>query len=456
MTSARDIPEMIQWHEGMLLAPQHFQQQALRHDQFSLYHMAMAAPFHWGLVRLNIDEAALVSGVFRVLEMEAILPDGLVVRAPVDDSDEQLELDITALADTVGEAPLTIHITVPAAKAGGIAAPGDLARFRVVEGPEVADATSGEGEIRIPRLRPRLGLAVTSSPGQRPPQKYVSFPVARVVYRNEAFVLSDYAPPVLQVGTHSPVGRLCSDMCRRIREKALYLADRAGVISGSSTHPLVQESTAEIRSLVTGLPPLEAMLSTGVCHPFSLYLALCNMVGHMAAFSTGGAPPLLPRYDHDDCMIAFNEARYYVDRMLDRVKETLVGIPFHLEDNKFTLELQERMTDVPRLILGVRAPASMSAADIAEWLDRSLIASRRRIDMLWDMRVGGAARRVVEPEDKVGITPSRGTVLFTVENDPQYIVPGDVLEIWNPDNRSSRHKPSEVTLYVQAEDKTDA
>lgn len=357
MTSARDIPEMIQWHEGMLLAPQHFQQQALRHDQFSLYHMAMAAPFHWGLVRLNIDEAALVSGVFRVLEMEAILPDGLVVR---------------------------------------------------------------------------------------------------VVYRNEAFVLSDYAPPVLQVGTHSPVGRLCSDMCRRIREKALYLADRAGVISGSSTHPLVQESTAEIRSLVTGLPPLEAMLSTGVCHPFSLYLALCNMVGHMAAFSTGGAPPLLPRYDHDDCMIAFNEARYYVDRMLDRVKETLVGIPFHLEDNKFTLELQERMTDVPRLILGVRAPASMSAADVAEWLDRSLIASRRRIDMLWDMRVGGAARRVVEPEDKVGITPSRGTVLFTVENDPQYIVPGDVLEIWNPDNRSSRHKPSEVTLYVQAEDKTDA
>lgn len=450
MTSARDIPEMIQWHEGMLLAPQHFQQMALRQEQFSLYHTQMASPFQWGLVRLNIDEAALVTGLFRVLELEAIMPDGLVVRCPVDDSDEQLDIDVKVVADIVGEAPVTVHLTVPAAKAGGMAAPGDLPRFRVVEGPEVADASTGDGDMRIPRLRPRLGLAVTTSPGQRPSQKFVSFPLARIVYRNEAFVLADYTPPMLHVGTHSPLGRLCSDICRRIREKALYLADRAGVVSGSSVHPLVQESTAEIRSLVTGLPPLEALLATGVAHPFALYLALTNMVGHMAAFSAGGAPPVLPRYDHDDCMVAFGEARYYVERMLDRVKETRVGIPFHQEDSKFTLQLADRLPD-ERFVLGVRAPASMSAAEVAEWLERSLIASRRRIDMLWDMRVGGAARRVVEPEDKVDVTPARGTVLFVLENDPQYIVPGDILEIWNPDNRGLRNRPSEIILYVKAE-----
>lgn len=450
MKSARDIPEAVQWHEGMLLAPQHFQQQDLRHELFATYHTMLASPFHWGVVRLNIDQSALVSGLFRVLDLEAIMPDGLIVRTPMDDTDEQLELDVKDYADTIGEAPLTIHLILPAAKPGGIMAPGDLARYREVEGPEVSDASIGEGEMRIPRLRPRLALTITSAPGQRPPQKYVSFPLARVVYRNEAFVLDDFVPPALQVGTHSPLGRLCSDICRSIREKALHLAERSGAISSGSSHPLVQESIAEIRSLVTGLPPLEALLATGVSHPFSVYLALCNMVGHMAAFASGAAPPVLSRYDHDDCMIAFSEVRYYMDRMLDRVKESFIGIPFHFDNGKFVLDVTDRLKG-ERLVVGVRAPASMSDSDVAEWLERCLIASHQRIDMLWEMRVVGAARRLVMPEDRVPITPSRGTVLFIIDNDPQYIVPGDVLELWNPDNRGTRHRPAEVVLYLQAE-----
>jgi type VI secretion system protein ImpJ len=440
----------------MLLAPQHFQQQDLHHQQFALYHVMAAAPFHWGVARLTIDQSALVSGLFRVLDLEVVMPDGLIVRCPVDDSDEQLEIDVSATVDTVGETPLTVYLTVPAAKPGGREAPGDLRRFRVVEGPEVADAVTGGDDLQVPRLRPRLGLAVMANPGQRPPQKFVSLPLGRVVYRNEAFLLDDFMPPTLRVAARSPLGRMVGDLCRRIREKALYLMDRAGAISAAGSHPMVQESVAEVRSLVTGLPPVEALLATGTAHPFTLYLGLCGMVGHMAAFASGGAPPVLSTYDHDDAMIAFSEANDYMGRMLDRVKETYVGLPFGFENGKFSLDLPETATEGERLVIGVRGPATMSVSDIAEWMDRSLLASSRRIDTLWEMRVVGARRRPIEPEDGLDITPTRGTVLFVVENDPQFIVPADALEIWNPDNRGARHRPSEIVLYVQAADRAAA
>ncbi|MDF1750691.1 MAG: type VI secretion system baseplate subunit TssK, partial [Alphaproteobacteria bacterium] len=77
--SARELPDAIQWHEGMLLAPQHFQQLAVRGEELIAYHTATSSPFHWGIRHLKVDPVQLVSGIFRVLELEAVLPDGLIV-----------------------------------------------------------------------------------------------------------------------------------------------------------------------------------------------------------------------------------------------------------------------------------------------------------------------------------------------------------------------------------------
>ena len=73
MTDARDLPDLIQWHEGMLLAPQHFQQAEVRNEGLLHYHMGAAAPFHWGVRRLQIDSRALASGILNLSEIEAIL-----------------------------------------------------------------------------------------------------------------------------------------------------------------------------------------------------------------------------------------------------------------------------------------------------------------------------------------------------------------------------------------------
>lgn len=449
MSGARDVPDAVQWHEGMMLAPQHFQQQAARHEQALLYHVMLAHPFHWGVVRLLVDRVALVSGMFRVLDLEAILPDGLIVSHDAA-SGGTLELDLTPYADAAAQATLTVHLAVPAAK-GGAAAQGDLPRFQSVEGAPVADDTTGDGEMRIPRLRPRLTLLHTLGHTQRPPQKYATMPIAQLVYQNEAFTLTDFVPPALAVEEQSPLGRLSADIARRAREKALFLIERAGNLdrSGPGQQPMAREMQGEIHGLVAGLPPLETLLSTGRAHPFTVYLALTTMVGHMAASGAGALPPVLSRYDHDNCLICFGEIRDYMLRMLDRVKESFVAIPFQLDNGKFSLAIEPAWLE-RKLIIGVRAPVSMTEADVAAWIRNSLIASSSRVETLWEMRVMGAARRPVGADAELDIVRTRGTMLFEVENDPQYITAGQKLEIWNADGRAARIRPSEIILYVKS------
>ena len=68
----------IQWHEGMLLLPQHFQQADQRMQDLLHFHMASISPFHWGVKGYKVDPVLLINGILRFNELEAVLPDGLV------------------------------------------------------------------------------------------------------------------------------------------------------------------------------------------------------------------------------------------------------------------------------------------------------------------------------------------------------------------------------------------
>jgi hypothetical protein len=50
-------PDRIQWHEGMLLSPQHFQQEAARVDALVAWHTLASSPYSWGIRRLELDQS---------------------------------------------------------------------------------------------------------------------------------------------------------------------------------------------------------------------------------------------------------------------------------------------------------------------------------------------------------------------------------------------------------------
>jgi type VI secretion system protein ImpJ len=72
--------DRIQWHEGMLLAPQHFQQESARVDALIGWQALVGQPAAWGVRRLGVDEAHLTCGLLRIGALEAILPNGMAVR----------------------------------------------------------------------------------------------------------------------------------------------------------------------------------------------------------------------------------------------------------------------------------------------------------------------------------------------------------------------------------------
>jgi outer membrane protein len=75
MTVSAPLPH-IQWHEGMLLSPQHFQQESARADTLVAWQSLSANALAWGVKHFDIDESLLANGLLRVNSLEAVFPDG--------------------------------------------------------------------------------------------------------------------------------------------------------------------------------------------------------------------------------------------------------------------------------------------------------------------------------------------------------------------------------------------
>lgn len=442
MVDTRKIPHAIQWHEGMLLAPQHFQQFALRSEELLSYHTASATPFYWGIRHLKIDAALLVSGVFRVLELEAVMPDGLIV-VHGHEEDGPLEINISERVEEIRLESLTIHLAVPENTSGISSFKGSLARFKSVEGNYIHDSNTGEGELQIPRLKPCLTLLAT----ENPPKKYSSFPISRVAHKNEAFTLSNFVPPMLSVTLNSPLGEMCSVISKRIREKAAFLSEQVRSPALTTGSPLLQETKSMIHNLVSALPQFEAVLNTGVIHPFILYQSLCRLVGQLSYLGSGMTPPVLDSYNHNDLRNNFEQCREFIIRMVDEgVHETYSSIPFSLQDDVFTVDFSgDWMTRT--VFLGMHIPTSISEKEVSLWVENSWIGSKSKIPAMRQKRILGPERQAVDGE--ADITPARGMVLFRLTVDPQFIVPNEELQLFNTAEPNSPARPSEVLLYVK-------
>lgn len=440
--SARELPDAIQWHEGMLLAPQHFQQMSVRGEELVAYHALTASPFHWGIRHLKIDPVQLVSGVFRVLELEAVLPDGLVV-SHVQGDGETLEIDISDMQTVLSTGPMPVFLCVPVRRLGKRATRGDLPRYHEANGLPVADEQTGEGEMEIPRIRPRLSLQVTDTLAD----KFVGLPLAKVMVQEEAFTLANFVPPQLSVTRVSVLGEMCQTLATRLREKAVYLAERARTPLGQSDRPMMQQVQTSLHGLVAGLPSFEAILKTDSSHPYPLYLSLCTIVGHMTAVGGAMVPPSLPGYDHNDPKTCFTAAHDFVIQMLDRISEAYTALPFSEADGVFMLKLEPEWCDED-LTIGVRAKPEMTEADVIAWMEAALIGSESVLNPMRERRVLGAPRHRIDREKALDVVPTRGVVLFKVELNFDDVIPGERLAILSGD-RGRRETPQEIVLYVR-------
>jgi type VI secretion system protein ImpJ len=448
---AHEIPDSIKWQEGLLLTPQHFQQMSLRHEALLQYNAAAIAPFYWGVRHpFEYDKTSLLSGVLRILDLEAVMPDGLVVSHR--QRDKELQVDLNAHLNELKQRAdgMPVYLVVPARETDSLTK-GDLDRYYPFEGDPVADESTGEGELRITRLKPRLELLLT----EKPSKNYVGFPLVKVTYKNETFVLTDFIPPTPMVPLLSPLGIMCTGVARRVREKAMYLAKQASSPSSGAGARLDLETRDRIRSLVAALPYFEALLNAGVSHPFQLYshpfqlyLALCAMVGQVSVLGTGLVPPDFKPYDHNNLRFTFEQVIHFIFRTIDEGAASAYQLyPFHYAgDGVYELDFDAAWMN-KRLILGIKGQTAMSERDVVEWGKACLIGSRTKLHSIQENRTLGATREQIERARD--LVPPRGVVLFALRPEAEFVEPNEILQIFNKGVRGGALRPSEIVLYVK-------
>ena len=250
------------------------------------------------------------------------------------------------------------------------------------------------------------------------------------------------------------VGDLCQRMTKRLREKAVFFSEQARSPASKAGMPLVLETKNIASSLVAALPHFEAVLNTGLSHPYAVYLGLCSLAGHLAALGEALVPPDFRPYNHNDLRGAFTPVVEFAHRMIDQgIPETYSTIPFNLENGIFSLRFDGAWMD-RRLILAVRAEPGTSEREVVSWLEGALIGSSKKISSMRGNRILGPARERIDRDEE--LLPARGVVLFALKPDPQFVEPNEVLQILNLGDRAGAVKPAEIVLHVKKRPATES
>jgi type VI secretion system protein ImpJ len=431
----------IQWYEGMLLMPQHFQQADIRMEGLVTYYMSQAFPFFWGVVHLKVDEALLTSGIFRPIELEVIMPDGLLV-TELPQLKTPLQVDLTPFRDKIQTAPHYIYLCVPIRRGDWTDVSGDLPRYHSALNSNIVDLNTGQQAIDIPRLIPNLSLQI----GQEPPAHFVSLPLAQVVHDAKSFSLTNYLPPQVQIDLLSDLGHLCNKLSEQLREKLSYLQQKVQAVGQRITKDPYSVEIEEIRlKLISGLLPFEALLSSGKAHPFAIYQALCNLAGHISGVKYGEIPPRFKGYAHEDIRKSYTQVINFIVKVLEEIEESYTTVPFTLNERVFTLQLQSSWVG-DRFVLGAQVQPDMKEEDLTNWINSCVIVTDKYITLAKDNRVLGAKRKIVSEVPSMNLVPTKGVQLFIVEADPRYIDPKGVLCLFNVSD-TDLTRPAEIVLY---------
>jgi len=440
--AAARLPDAIHWHEGMLLAPQHFQTASLRNEVLPYYHTAISSPFHWGL--LDLQAEAFDGRVVKVLHVEAVMPDGLVVswrsRAAGGENDlGDLELDLSKNLDDIKKGKRTVYLAVASHDAGDHFAQ----RFDISTTTHVADDESVARSIDLKVLRPRPQLKLFDEL----PSSYSGFPLMKVELANNTIKEQPFEPPWLRVRAGSGVHTICSDIATRVRNTADDLVRRIKGTSETGHEPQVLNTTLMLHALVSNLLPLEALLDSGVAHPFPLYLATAAVVGSVCVASV---PRQLGGYDHHDLRASFEEMKLAVDEVIgNAVKERYEEWAFTWDHgNRFALTIEEDWRK-RELILGVRIPRDRTQEQVQKWVMGSVIGASRNMDSLRERRVTGLPRTWLSKHELI---PTDGVIFFRLDTGQgSQLVAGEELVIANP-GEGQEKRPEEVVLYVKKKD----
>jgi len=441
MFKSLTVEDRIQWHEGMLLSPQHFQQASSRLDSLVAWHTLLAAPFSWGIRCLKFDAGLLPAGIVRVLELEAIMPDGTSVSYSASNAlHGALDLSLAPFSDALGNGQLDVYLALPMTR--NMRDKGSPARFRSVASHQVEDEVSEALPADVPRLLPNLSLMA----GKVPSGLYTWLRLGTVYKDNELIKMGNALPPLIEMPKDGELWERVSAFAGQLRGKAAFVAKQTAVPSSKAEDRLAYlEQRERLRNLMTGLPQIEAVLRTPSLHPYALYLALCGLLGPLSMLKPGALPPVPPEYNHADPLAVLNPVLEALQDSLQEISQEYREHKFEYRHGAFEITLQPEWVD-RQLVVGMRGQPEK---DLVAWMNGAIVGSQSAYASLRERRVLGAQRSHIEVAEELGVRASSGYTLFSIQASAVLTLANEPLIVSNSTETASAQRPQEMVLFVK-------
>jgi type VI secretion system protein ImpJ len=359
-------PQRVVWSEGMLVSPQHFQQQDLYHERLLEERIAALSPYPWGVVSVEVDAAALGSDQLAFTKFVGTLPDGQLVAFERGDPECPAARPIGAHFGPT-KASCDVYLALPKEREGvpsvsdgsgdasGAATKTARARYRAVNR-EVPDNVGTAADLT-------MGFAHRNTVvlfGGEARDDYDALKVAEIVRdgRGALLVNEAYIPPALRIDCSAflmaGVRRLLALMVAKQRQLAGDRRQRDGATiefnAGDVTRFL------QLSTINTAIPVLTHSASKGELSPVQLYLLLAQVAGQLATFSSDVDPSQLPVFNHNDLRKTFEELIARVTYLMQVVRETYLSVPLEVVQGVHVGKLEdERLLKSQHFLLAVRS-----------------------------------------------------------------------------------------------------
>ncbi len=461
------ISPAVHWFEGMLLSPQHFQQNHLHLEQMMFHQLQRLNPHYFGFLQLSIDKISLADNMVRITKLHAIMPDGSVVHCqsnPTDsehDSEQLLELNLNDIEQPAAMKPFFIHLALAKHKdrnkyENSDEGSNELTRYNMTKDGLVKDLHDRDNRVDVARLELKLQLLTEEQKNSN----YTVLPLLKLQRRHDgSYEFLDYTPPCLQINpkiadtpAQSKLWNKIESLLARLRTKAIEKRD---YFNGGNKSPLTFSQKQELLLLTQYLPKLRIMLNSNTCHPYEFYLALIEMSAGMSMLLGDGLASDYHDYDHQALNKIFEEPIKDITALVNQLELNFEVVNF--EQNKqhgFYCELKEQAYS-GCFMLSLRLATGVSREQLTEWMENAYICAEDQQKNLLKQRVLGLKRDAVLKFEEIGIEESEDELLFTVEVDDDFFprTSHPTLFIHSSEGKLNKYKPSAISCYRKRDPK---
>lgn len=449
------LPEAVQWSEGMLLSPQHFQQNDI-HAQAMLHQRLFGlCPHAWGVRHLQLDAARLADGFINVTECDAVMPDGLPLVFRAAGATHGLSLDLAAKCTADGRSVRVCLALPPRVRAADVPA-SSIRRYESVHGKETPDEVTGIGDVVVDRQRARIELFVQAEV----PAGYVALPLLEVARDPQgAIALGSFHPPMFRLGASAFLGaRGLQQQFAALRD-SMWTKLRELVASGCDDAPeavamMGVEARMHLRvarEVAACLPLIDTVLVDPLCAPVQAWHAMAQIVGRMAALGGNPRPLAMEPYRHADCHPQFQAALDFVAAKLALINTDWDSMAFaRVSDGMFARRLPENS---PRSVyVELRAREGQTGRELQSWLREARIASDELLPMLRQRRLLGSASRTLTSREVAELGLRADALICELTSQQVEVPQTGMVESFQPGRSivvqgDSAHAPAAIVLH---------